>query len=198
MIPCTLPPCSVCDESPENFKRHEARERQFRFLIDQIVHIEPCLVIRWKCPLCIITFTQCPPFALPHKRYLLPTFLFYAHAYVTDPSATYRKLVDEKPLEYADNSGQELVHSSVHRWVGALGGMPDLLAHAQDLIMQKNPASSVARDAAGFSVSSRKYRSTERKNLLERAIQLFFVATVFRETFGKLIFPVFGTRSGFM
>ena len=77
--------CLMCGEPSEHFKRHEARPRKFRIIIDQLVLVVLCLVIRWKCTRCGKTFTQQPPFAFPHKRFTVPTLQHYCEAYLADP-----------------------------------------------------------------------------------------------------------------
>lgn len=38
--------CLLCGEPSESFKRHEARPRKFRIIVDQLVIIVICFVIR--------------------------------------------------------------------------------------------------------------------------------------------------------
>ena len=45
-IACTAPLCDLCGEPSENFKRHDARPRQFRIIVEQIVLIVVCWVMR--------------------------------------------------------------------------------------------------------------------------------------------------------
>lgn len=195
-IDCSTPFCLLCGEPSENFKRHEARPRKFRIIVEQLVLIVVCLVIRFKCPGCGITFTQQPPFALPHKRYAAPTLQHYCEAYLSDPAMTYRGLFLPNAVGY-DETERQLSHASVHRWVSTFGQMPGLLSRSQDLILQKNPDSTVCRAAAGLTIPARKYRSRERKACLERGLRLFYVNSVFLKTFFCSIFPSFATRAGF-
>jgi hypothetical protein len=109
---------------------------------------------------------------------------------------TYRGLFLPNAVGY-DETEQQLSHSSVHRWVSTFGQMPGLLSRSQDLILQKNPDSSVCRDAAGLTIPDRKHRSPDRKAVLESALRLLFVNVVFLKTFGRAIFPSFATRAGF-
>lgn len=104
--------------------------------------------------------------------------------------------VIRKAAGYAD-SEQQLAHSSVHRWFGSFGGMTQAMARAQALILQKDPASTVCRDAPKLSVYPGKYRSRARKSLLERVIRLFFVNGVYCKMFYRSIFPTFATGPGF-
>lgn len=194
-IPCDREQCPSCQASGLTFKRHEARERKFRLIIDMLIEVVICLVIRWKCPVCGVTFTQYPDFALPHKRFILPTLIHYCTRYLADPDMTYRRLFIPDTVGYSE-SEKQLFHTSVHRWVPTFN-MPETLRAAQELILQKNPDSTVCRDGAGFTVCPRKYRSSERKALLERCFRLLLVEGVFKKTFGRSIFPRFATRSAF-
>lgn len=195
-IDCSTPFCDSCGEPPEHFKRHEARPRKFRIIVDQLVLIVLCLVIRWKCVSCGKTFTQQPPFALPHKRYTAPTLKHYCEAYLSDPDMSYRGLFFPDAVGYEETE-QHLAHSSVHRWFGAFGNMPDALSRAQGLILQKNPDSTVCRDAAGLTIPAQKYRSPARKTILAHCLHIFFVNDIYLKTFGRPIFPSFATRAGF-
>lgn len=109
---------------------------------------------------------------------------------------TYRGLFLPDAVGY-DETEQQLSHASVHRWVSTFGQMPGLLSRSQDLILQKNPDSTVCRDAAGLTIPARKYRSQERKSCLESGLRLLFVNAVFLKTLGHSIFPSFATRAGF-
>ena len=109
---------------------------------------------------------------------------------------TYRGLFLPNAVGYNETE-QQLSHASVHRWVSTFGQMPGLLSRSQDLILQKNPDSTVCRDAAGLKIPARKYRSQERKACLERCLRLLFVNVQYLKTFGRSIFPGFATRAGF-
>lgn len=109
---------------------------------------------------------------------------------------SYRGLFRPEFVGYEETE-QQLAHSSVHRWFCTFGQMPDALSRAQDLILQKNPDSTVCRDAAGLTIPARKYRSPARKTILERCLRLFFVNAAFLKTFGRPISPAFETRAGF-
>jgi transposase-like protein len=195
-IACTEPFCDYCGELSENFKRHDVRPRKFRIIVDLLVVVVVCWVMRFKCPGCGITFTQQPLFALAHKRYAAPTLEHYCEAYLSDPAMTYRGLFRPDAVGYEETE-QQLSHASVHRWVSTFGKMAGVLSRSQDLILQKNPDSTVCRDAAGLTIPARKYRSPARKTILERGLRLFFVNAIYLLTFGRPIFPSFATRTGF-
>jgi hypothetical protein len=195
-IACAESLCDLCGEPSESFKRHDARPRKFRIIVDLLVVVVVCWVMRLKCPGCGVTFTQQPPFALAHKRYAASTLQHYCEAYLSDPAMTYRGLFLPNAVGYEETE-QQLSHASVHRWVTTFGKMAGVLSRSQDLILQKNPDSTVCRDAAGLTIPAWKYRFPERKACLERGLRLFFVNFVFLKTFSRSIFPGFATRAGF-
>jgi len=109
---------------------------------------------------------------------------------------TYRGLLCPDAVGY-EGTEQQLSHASVHRWVSTFGQLAGVLSRSQDLILQKNPDSTVCRDAAGLTIPAQKYRSPARKTILERGLRLFFVNAIYLLTFGRPIFPSFATRTGF-
>ena len=192
LVACILPACPGCGLEPHQFKRHDTRRRNFHVVVEQIVHVVVGLLIRWKCPGCGKTFTQYPDFALPYKRYTLPTIMDFCSKYTEDDGATYRKVVRGVQPGYSDSETQ-LEHSTVHRWLTCLSRLKTTLARAADLILQAAPCSSACRDAAGLSVPPAKYRSDARKSMLERCRRLFFFEAEYRATFGLSIFPKLAT-----
>jgi hypothetical protein len=161
-----------------------------------------CLVIRWRCPGCKKTFTQQPPFALPRKRYVRDTILSFTGCYLEEEASTYRKVVLEErmPIFHASASGKKtiddriLAHSTPYRWITGLGGFKEIPRCAQDLILQKNPASTVCRDLAAIDVSARKYVKAGRESILKRCRRILHLDAEFRATFCASIFPFLATR----
>jgi len=45
-IVCTALFCDLCGEPSENFKRHDARPRKFRIIVEQLVVVVICWVMR--------------------------------------------------------------------------------------------------------------------------------------------------------
>jgi hypothetical protein len=193
-IRCELPPCCICNIPPTFFTLHQRRFRKFRILHEMLVHVLSCLVVRWKCPGCKKTFTQQPPFALPLKRYTRQTILDASGCYVEDAASTYREVVLEKGLKilYASD-GRILVHSTPYRWITTLGGFKEILRGAQDLVMQKDPMSTVSRDLAAFEISPKKYVKAVRRWVLNRCRQLIHLEAKYRVAFDASIFPTFAT-----
>jgi hypothetical protein len=202
MIHCELPHCPVCDTLPELFTRHQARPRMFYILCDMLVQTVLCLVIRWRCPGCKKTFTQQPPFAFPRKRYTRESILDFSASYVEDEAVTYRTTVLDKGMEIFHPLTSEgdttryrsLAHSTPYRWITCLGGLKQILRGAQDLILQKNPASTVCRDLSAITISARKYAKAARESALKCCRQILHLEVQFRATFLASIFPFFATR----
>jgi len=200
-VRCDLPLCPGCHSLPDSFRRHQARPRTFYILCDLLVHVLRCLVIRWKCPGCNKTFTQQPPFALPRKRYTRETILDYSGYYLNEEPATYRGTVLEESSEifHASTSKEEpinnrsLAHSTPYRWITSLGGFKEIQRCAQDLVLQKNPASGICRHLAALEIAPGKHKTAARKAVLRLCRQLIHLELEFRATFRSSIFPFFAT-----
>jgi hypothetical protein len=198
--PCHLPSCPLCQVTPEHFKRHDKRQRQFLVIVEQFVHVEIGLLTCWKCPGCGKCFTGYPPFALPYKRYTLPTICAFSRRYVENDSMTYRKLIQQNPigsLQIGNAAEWQLDHSTVHRWIGTLGQYETITRKAQDLILQANPASTVCRDLAGLTVACRKYTSQWRKTLLLACRRLLDLEKRFCRLFDVSIFHNLATKCAY-
>ncbi len=200
-IACILPPCPTCHTMPDAFQRHEARAREFYVLIDQLIQEVPCLVIRWRCPGCKKTFTQQPPFAYPHKRYVLETILDLAGCYLEEDASTYRNVVlqDNMPIFHAspdDNTinDKSLAHTTLYRWITSLGGLKEILRSAQDLILQENPASAVCRHLATLDIPARKYVKAARETILKHCRRIIHAEVEYRTIFFASIFPFLATQ----
>ena len=161
------------------------------------------LLVRWKCPGCNKTATDYPDFALPYKRYTLPTILAFSQAYIQDPFSSYRGLLDVCPLPYKIKSDHEsnkepmMEHSTIHRWISTLGGYSRLVQNATDLMLQADPTTSLCRDLAGLEISPRKYRSFKRKQILTTCFQLVTLVPLYLAQFRVSIFPKLATRAGY-
>ena len=202
-IRCELPHCPVCETLPDLFTRHQARSRKFYILCETLVQTVLCCVIRWRCHGCGKSFTQQPPFAFPRKRYTRESILGFSACYVEDQAATYRTTVsDDEGMEIfhalsseGDTSrDKSLAHTTPYRWITCLGGLKQILCSAQDLILQKNPASTVCRDLAAIEVSARKYVTAARESVLKRCRQILHLEVRFRATFLVSIFPFHATK----
>jgi hypothetical protein len=201
--PCILPPCSRCGVTPDFFKRHENRRRIFYIIVELIVIKVLGLLSRWKCPGCNKTTTSYPGFALPYKRYTLPTIRTFNQAYVQNQAASYRGLVAACPLVYgmlpeSDSNREPMMeHSTIHRWISTMGSYSHLVQTATDLVIQADPATRLHRDLAGLKISPGKYRSSSRKQILSTCFHLVFLMPLYRSIFQTGIFPKLATLSGY-
>jgi hypothetical protein len=83
-----------------------------------------------------------------------------------------------------------LAAGTVHRWVTTLGGLKNTLRAAMNLLLEKD--ADIHRQA--FDVPARKYRSQERKQLLQDCLRLFHAEARCRVLFGCSIFPELAIR----
>jgi len=149
------------------------------------------------------TVYRLPPFALPYKRFVSEVvcdrsqaFLGSVQSYRDSVRPEGRALVyDDRQDEALAREGAALSHSTVWRWLSWLGeGLQNTFRKAQRLIYQREPRSTLHRQ--NWSVSPAKYRSHQRRQTLQRALQGLVVRKVFQDLFGKAIFPNFATAAG--
>lgn len=200
-VTCGLAPCSRCGLSSEFFTRHENRKRNFYIVLKQMVELVIGLLPRWKCPGCKKTATDYPDFALPYKRYTLPTIQGFSQGYLQDPSASYRGLIDSCPLPYEikadfDTDREPMMeHSTIHRWISTLGSYSRLVQNATDLMVQADPTTSLCRDLAGLKVHPGKYMSSARKQTLLTCFKLIGILPIYQSIFQASLFPKLATLS---
>ena len=144
---------------------------------------------------CGRTFTLYPEFALPYKRYTLPTIMDSVERYITAPQITYRNLVKYMPVGH--QSGQQLEYSTIHRWITALGGYEKTIRGAWHLVQQARPELPITRRLADAGIPRHKYRSEKRKNQLNRAWQLLNLEALCRKFLGGSIFPNLATTCAY-
>ena len=185
--------CPRCHEKVAVFKRHDSRERSFRFIVGYYVYVIKSLLLRWKCPICGKTFTDYPFFAAPHKRYVVMDMERFSEEYIENERQSYRKVVtplstpigyhepDDRPVEHF------LAHSTPWRWIHALGSMKNTLTESLHLIKQKDPTSAIFREICP--IIPHKYQSSQRKSILENARRLLRAGLEFHRLFGHKIFP---------
>jgi len=181
------------------FAKHDCAPRKFRVrlydptLDDIVIAVFDSWRVRFRCPDCRKTFTEYPPFALPHKRFVQQDVLAKALGYLQDPQATYRTAVHERrlPAGYCQDGKGQLSHSTVWRWLSGLGSWRTLVQKATGLILEEDPTADVHRQQ--FSIACFKVRSERRRKLLQQAARLFHVAEIFSRTFGVSLFTHLGT-----
>ena len=195
--PCPARVCPKCHEKSDYFIRHDKKNRKFQVVIEQVIHVVICLLTLWKCPVCGKCFMGYPPFAMPYKRYTIPTICIFAQWYVENDAMTYRNLIQETPLLGSTYPEWELSHSSIHRWISTLGQLNTTMAKAQDFILQKDPVSTICRDLAGLTVACRKHVSEARKTLLLACRKIVEIEKQFSRLFGVSIFHQLATNCAY-
>jgi len=193
-VQCNLPPCRCCKS--DIFKQHATRERQFYVTSEDMVKVILGLLNRWKCLGCGKTFTDYPEFAVPYKRYIVPIIKKYISLYTEDHLASYRKIIIRNCIGYPD-SEQQLNHTSIHRWIKTFGSYSKIIRTAQDIYLQAKPQSSICRELTSLSIPLAKYRTQERKTLLQRCRQLLKIEVKFWSVFQASIFTRLATQCGF-
>lgn len=167
--------CRICHGKAEHYILHECRKRQLRVVHKDIIKVIMTFLLRWKCPLCQCTFTDYPPFIIPHKRFALFDMCQLSQKYLESETTSYRSTVKQglSDIGYIDAATglceRFLSHSTIYRFIG--------------YIAKLCPSFYVSR----FSISSRKYRSVARKSILIRAL------SVIKHFVKKSIFPDFET-----
>ena len=190
---------------PASFAKHDCARRKFRIRIydptldEIVVEVIESWRVRFRCRHCLKTFTEYPPFALPHKRFVKQDVLAKALKYLSaergpNCRATYREAVWERrvPLSYAeDQEGRQFRHATVWRWLSWLGSLKDLRQWATQLIFQKAPQANLHWKL--HPIADHKVRSEERRKTLEQAAMTLDIVDTFYELFGVSLFTRLGT-----
>ena len=186
--------CPKCKSTHDDFKLHECRHRLFYVVIDSLVHTVESFLARWKCFLCRATFTAYPEYALPYKRYVKDFCVSLGEDYLEKDAATYKNITST--IGYTTQTQKiderKLVGSTVWRWLGFFGSLKDTLHNAFEIIRQAAPSSTVFRQMSP--IHPKKYRSEERKSILELAFRLFAAEAEFQGILGHSFFPDLATR----
>jgi hypothetical protein len=141
-----------------------------------------------------------PSFALPYKRFVTDvicdcskTFLGSDQSYRQTVRWHGREIVyDDRHDEALARQAAALAHSTVWRWLSWLGdSLRETWRTVRQLIRARTSDSVLHRE--GWHVSPYKYRSEPRRQTLQRGVEGWVVAQVFRRLFGKAVFPRFAT-----
>lgn len=193
---CTI--CPRCEQIPDAFKIHDRWWRTYRVVVERLVHCVSALVVRWKCGLCRQTFSPCPDFALPYKRYVHDVVLDFGARYLGDDAMSYRRAVCVEGLPVFYDSGRDgaidervLAGSTLHRWLGWLGRLDETLRSALQLIRAASATSGLFRQV--HPVVPWKYRSMERRQQLQIGLELTSAEAVYQGLFATSIFPGLAT-----
>lgn len=193
--------CPKCKEKPLYFSPHEKKLRLFYVIVERLVHRIESLLMRWKCPLCDKTWTQYPEYALAYKRYTKEDLREFTSKYLEGDLMTYRKSVQKRGLAIfhegieGENEGKSLSPSTVWHWLGFTGSLLLLIADCLAMIKEKSPESGVFRKI--FAVNSRKYRSDERREILQNSMKMLAVEEEYVKIFSRPIFFLQFATDGF-
>lgn len=168
--------CKNCGS--QRFHRHQKRPRWFLVVLDKMVWPILCILCRWRCAVCGVTFTNLPAGCLSFKRYLRAEIEARCEQYVEGERMSYRKVVRDQgaAVVYDDpvadgestearkeaESVRELAPSTVHRWIGAIAAC----------VQRRQPLISRARQSpmgaalSSIMIAPWKYRSVARKKVL--------------------------------
>lgn len=176
--------CPSCHQKPEVFKLHESRKRLLRLIEQDIVNVTISFLLRWRCLICGATFTEYPPFVVPHKRYVFTDIIKLGEKYLINADLSYRDVVKHNGADigYPDAHGlcdRFLSHSSVWRFMGYLADMCRSRMVRIHLPGERPP-----------SIPISKYRSHHRRSLLHKAFQAILL---FCRQVNQKIFPSFET-----
>lgn len=187
--------CRKCQSSHNDFKLHECRHRLFYVVIESFVYTVESFLGRWKCLVCRATFTAYPEYALPYKRYVKGFCASLGEYYLKKDAATYQNVTST--IGYTTQTQiideRKLAGSTVWRWLGFFGSLKSTLRNTLEIIRQAAPNSTVFRQMSP--IHHKKYRSSERKTVLEQAFQLFTADAEYQDIWGYSIFPDLATRS---
>jgi hypothetical protein len=89
---------------------------------------------------------------------------------------------------------RELAHTTVYRWITSLSLYTPIVRRALRLIRGRSPKSTIFRELDP--ILPRKYRSPERRRILQRTRRLFQVEAVYRILFHASLFPVLAAKQG--
>ncbi len=177
--------CIHCHKKPEKYKLQDRRKRKLRFVAKDVVKVVITLLLRWKCPKCGATFTQYPPFILPHKRFVLTDIVQFGEQFLTSEDSSYEDVAktDGTNICYLDENGlceSFFSPSSVWRFLEYLASIYE---SNRELFRKKHEKTQP--------VLSSKYRSNRRKNVLYRALK---AVMAMRRSVGLNFSPSFETE----
>ena len=145
------------------------------------------------------------PFALPHKRFVKQTVCARSKDYLGQ-DVSYRGAVrhqgrpifheDARPSSVLDEDlgSSALAPSTLWRWLSWLGGLGETVRAACQLIRQKQPDEMLHREP--WPLPTHKYRSKDRRQVLQQATRGIVVDQIFQRLFGWEIFPHLATAHG--
>lgn len=189
--------CRRCD-AQGGFKRHEARRRRLRVIVDATVRVLVIVLVRWRCSRCRQVFTDYPPFVLPYRRYacLLPL----AREYLEHDQRSYQQVVapGRRAIGYVTRAEQQQIderalhRSTLWRFLFFLGAQTVALQTGLQHWIEHDPLTTLHRFVGA--VAPHKYRSSPRGEILRHARRLLQLIDHWDRTFPEPFFPRFATR----
>ena len=101
---------------------------------------------------------------------------------------------DATPCRVPNDDPPALAPSTLWRWLSWLGSLSETVRAAGQLIRQKQPGEILHREA--WPLPAHKYRSQQRRQVLQRAARGIVVNQIFQRLFGWEIFPRLATAHG--
>ncbi len=166
---------------------HQQKMRWFFVISLRVVYSIHCVVFRWKCSICGVTFTNLPSICVGQKFYLREEVEERSQDYLETPRMTYRQAVkddgneivyhkEEKDVatsEWTDEQKEKeensiMAHTTVYRWIRWIA---DASLHIQPVV-RKAVSLDTRGDLSFPLIASIKYRSDERKIVLQCACSL--------------------------
>ncbi|RLF37351.1 MAG: hypothetical protein DRN21_06440 [Thermoplasmata archaeon] len=193
-VRCPYDFCPQCGgKRPEKgFKWAGLRARVFYLVLEALVEKVRSFLTRWLCPRCKSRFTYYPPFAIPKKRYVRQEIEERSLRYVEKEELSYRKASKDRGMACGyKESEKQLSHSTVHRWLGFLGAQAEMLRNLLSFITESLPHSGLHR--LPLPIHPSKYRTRERKEVLQIARRLLHAQGALRAFLGTESFPDFAT-----
>ncbi len=193
-VRCPYDFCPQCGgKRPEKgFKWAGLRARVFYLVLEALVEKVRSFLTRWLCPRCKSRFTYYPPFAIPKKRYVRQEIEERSLRYVEKEELSYRKASKDRGMACGyKESEKQLSPSTVHRWLGFLGAQVEVLKELLSFITESLPHSGLHR--LPLPIHPSKYRSRERKEVLQIARRLLHAQGALRAFLGTESFPDFAT-----
>jgi hypothetical protein len=166
-----------------SFQKHGAVARVWLCVVGGLVRSLSTFLMRWRCGVCGRTFRHYPEGVAPRKRYVVLDLVGYGSRYLSEPAATYRRVVQsEGPLRgrgilHAEEAagadwsearkeeerGSALSHTTLWRFLGFLGS---LSCHCADPFREQVRVEASEVDFAAWLIAPHKYRSESRRTTL--------------------------------
>ncbi|MHC4453747.1 MAG: DUF6431 domain-containing protein [Planctomycetota bacterium] len=194
IVPANLQFCLFCNSPSESIKRYEGRYRVFYIVKESYVDRKESCLGRWKCSICKKTFTYYPDYTIPYKRYVIENIVEFSSKYLSNDNTSYHNVVNCEGTQIIykgteATTWREFSGTSVWRWLQYFSELRKLVQKGLRLIREKSPTCAIFR--AVYPIIKRKFKTTARKEQLEKSMELLDVAKIFKKYFETTIFPNF-------